>query len=249
MTDSCLRLWRKHESGRIHGKTSEFSAAELEVVRLHGDRLVGAARCAASLALCGNAQTTELAWSLLDRVVDPGFAKANVSARAVAAEADFRERAEAARTLEMLEVAKRLCECGIVASLKALRAACRDAGLPTSGTKAALVANVATRGPAMCVRLSERLGRPRVVAKAVGSSSCVRPHLRTLITDIGMERRRDLNAALHKEGLLPVGRRGPRGHVPKGSPVPLGRPVRRERPHGRARPRCRRTRSSPPLSH
>ena len=155
--------------------------------RRHAQTIVEAARCAASLALCGGAQLTELSRHLYDRLIDPGFSTACEAARAAAREKDERERAEAARVLERLEVATTLC-ASPSAALCDFRAAVKAAGLPSSGSRADLRAVVDTRGPAMRTRLSERLGRAPDVSDVSGvlkETACpVRPHLRTLVVDL-----------------------------------------------------------------
>jgi hypothetical protein len=79
-------LTRLFEPTRVMRKNKDSSLVENRLFR--AERIVGAARCAASLALCGNAQLSELARCLCDRVVDPGYASA------ADAERDLEERGE-----------------------------------------------------------------------------------------------------------------------------------------------------------
>jgi hypothetical protein len=152
--------------------------------RRHAHTIVEAARCAASLAMCGGAQLTELSRHLYDRRVDPGFSTACEAARAAAREKEDRERAEATRALERLEVATTLC-ASPSATLCDVRAAVKTAGLPSSGSRAGLLAVVDARGPAMRARLSERLGRASDVSDVFKETACpVRPHLRALVADL-----------------------------------------------------------------
>jgi hypothetical protein len=152
--------------------------------RRHARTIVEAARCAASLAMCGGAQLTELSRHLYDHRVDPGFFTACEAARVAAREKDERERAEATRTLERLEVATTLC-ASPSAALCDFRAAAKAAGLPSSGSRADLRAVVDARGPAMRARLSERLGRAPDVSGLFKETACpVRPHLRALVVDL-----------------------------------------------------------------
>jgi hypothetical protein len=155
---------------------SEVEWKQWTMAKAAGKEVVAAARCAASLALCGNAQLTELALSLYDRVVDPGC----VAAAAAALERDVQERAAASASLEALRVATEVCYVcsdGKKPVLPRMREVCKAAGLPTSGTRLALTMRVAMKGPAMHATLAARLALPS------GGSSCpVRPRLKGIIS-------------------------------------------------------------------
>ena len=86
LKDELVRLFAPPpEIGWINSTVSSLPSWEREIVLLHAEGIVGAARCAASLACCGNTQLSELARCLCDRVVDPGYA----TSVAAAAERDL----------------------------------------------------------------------------------------------------------------------------------------------------------------
>jgi hypothetical protein len=90
LKDELVRLFAPPpEIGRINSTASSLPSYKRDIVLLHAEGIVGAARCAASLACCGNAQLSELARCLCDRVVDPGYATAVTAA--AAAERDLEE--------------------------------------------------------------------------------------------------------------------------------------------------------------
>jgi hypothetical protein len=144
----------------------------LEVV---GERLVSlfsersvrhaAAACAASLALVGDERFSELSRALYDAVVDPGC----VAAARAAAEADGVERARAASTVVRIDAATALAADSESASLASLRAACKDLGQPTSGTKRVLLERLAVVCPTMRASRTARLAMP---PRAFPSCAC-----------------------------------------------------------------------------
>ena len=185
MPPLCLEVLKDHltrlfapppDVGRINSRgSSSLSPEETRTVLLHAEGIVGAARCAASLACCGGGvQFSELARCLCDRVVDPGYAATVTENDEAAARRDHEERAVASEALVAIAAGDR-CK------LPALRSACRGVDIsPLSGPRKRLETALAAMGP----ELSERLARPPVRPMPSGVCRRVRPVLATLISGL-----------------------------------------------------------------
>ena len=125
--------------------------------RATGDRSAAAA-CAASLALVGDGEGrfAGLSRALYEAAVDPGC----LAVARAAIEVDGAARARAESFVELLDATAALVRTeDPKPSLAALRGACRDLGVPVSGTKAALLARLSSDCPVLRASRLARLAR------------------------------------------------------------------------------------------